>query len=342
MKRIGLMGCGTVADYGHLPVLRKHPGLDLVALFDPDKGRVEAAASKFGVKGAFTDSEEFLSSGLDAVAVTSPAPFHVRNIGDAARHGLHVLCEKPLAMDEAGCREAIAAARRAGVMLFTAFDYRFSPVSMEIRRLIQEGAIGRVGAMRLIYVWNCHGKFSRGPNGERIQNARRDGRMDEGGPMVDCGVHQIDLARWWTGSEVTDWTASGAWVDDYEAPDHVYLHMNHECGTHTTVEMSYSYCHTAAEPAWLFTYEIIGERGVIRYDRGRKLFEVRSDKETRRLEFASEKNFAGLYDAFADALETGRPGDLPIGEDGLAATVLSRGATVQIIERRQSGSQRNQ
>jgi len=334
MKRIGLMGCGTVAGYGHLPALRDTKGLTTHALFDPDETRLHAMQQRFGVSHAFTDVEAFLSSGIDAVTITSPAPCHRQNVADAARHGLPILCEKPLAMTEDEAAEMIATAERAGVMLFTGFDYRFSPVSQKIRQLVRDGAIGEVRSLRLIYIWHCHGRYVTTADGRRVTQARRDGRMAEGGPMVDCGVHQIDLARFWLGSEVARWSAAGAWVDDYEAPDHVYLHMDHACGAHTMVEMSYAYCHTVAEPWMHFEYELIGTDGLIRYDRTSKCFEVRMPKGTEALPFGSEKSFPGLYAAFATALETGEPGDLPTGRDGLEATRIARAATLAVQDAR--------
>jgi len=334
MKRIGLLGCGTVADYGHLPAIVATPRLRLAALFDPDEKRLRDACRKFGAEAGFTDPEAFFRSGLDGVSVTSPAPCHRGNVLAAVRHGKPVLCEKPLAMDEAECREMIDAATAAGVMLFTGFDYRFSPVSLKIRELVTGGAIGQTRSLRLIYIWHCHGKFSRTPAGALVRNERRHGRMIEGGPLVDCGVHQIDLARFWLGSEVVRFGAHGAWVDEYEAPDHVYLHMDHACGAHTLVEMSFSYCHTAAEPINTFLYELIGTDGVIRYDRNAKVFEVRGRDGTIPLPFAPEKNFAGMYTAFRDALDTGASALLPTGEDGLIAARISRQATDQAIRDR--------
>ena len=334
MKRIGLMGCGTVADYGHLPAIVQAPGLCLAALFDPDEGRLRRAQAKFGAPAAFTDQEEFLHSGIDAVAITSPAPCHRENVLAAIRQGLPVLCEKPLAMDEAECEEMIAAAATAGVMLFTGFDYRFSPAARRIRELVRAGAVGQVRSLRLIYIWHCHGKYQRAADGRLLENERRRGRMLEGGPLVDCGVHQIDLARFWLGSEVTRFQAHGAWVDEYEAPDHAYLHLDHACGAHTLVEISYSYCHTAAEPINTFLYELIGTDGIIRYDRHAKSFELRHRTGTTTLPFAPEKNFAGMYEAFREALETGHSEVLPTGTDGLLAARISRLATEQMIRDR--------
>ena len=130
-------------------------------------------------------------------------------------------------MTEAEIEEMIALTRQAGVMLFTAFDYRFSPAAQTIRRLVAERAIGEVRSLRLIYIWNLHGKYTTHAEGRRFLNDRREERMREGGPMVDRGVHQIDLARWWLQQEVVRWSGHGVWVEDYEAPDHLYLHMDH-------------------------------------------------------------------------------------------------------------------
>lgn len=333
MARIGLMGCGVVADYGHVPAILSTDGLELVALFDPDAERLQAMQQKFAVPADYTDTADFFATPLDAVVVTSPAPFHLQNIRDAARAGVHILCEKPLAMTVDEIEAMIDCTTQAGVQLFTAFDYRFSPVSQQIRQLLAEGAIGTVRSLRLIYVWNLHGKYTTLPDGRRVTSPRRDGRMAEGGPMVDCGVHQIDLARYWMG-EVDRWSVAGAWVDEYEAPDHMYLHLDHTGGAHTMVEISFSYCHTAVEPISHFTYQLIGTEGLIRFDREAGIFEVRSSIGTRQLPTAGEKNFAGMYQAFSHFLATGDPGALPTAHDGLQATRLARSATDTLIAQR--------
>jgi len=329
--RVGLMGCGTVGMYGHLPALAAAAGLELAALFDPDSTRLKAAQDEFAVPHAFTDVEPFFTSDLDAVVIASPAGAHLQNVRDAARHARHVLCEKPLALTETDAEHMIDEMESARRMLFTCFVYRFSPVALEIKRLIQDGTIGRAASLRLVYNWDCHGKYEMDGAGHRVIQKRREDRMLEGGPMMDCGVHQIDLARWWLGSEVVHQHAHAAWADEYEAPDHVYLHLDHASGAHTMVEMSYSHGHTAAEPISHFCYEIIGTDGLIRYDRERQLFEVRNPAGTRALPWDHEKNFAGTCAAFARALETGEPGDLATGDDGLIATRIARIATEQVI-----------
>ena len=150
--------------------------------------------------------------------------------------------------------------------------------------------------------------------------------------MVDCGVHQIDLARWWTGSEIVHQTASAAWVDEeWEAPDHMWLHLDHANGIHTAVEMSFSYTHTAKEPLSHFSYHLIGTEGIIRYDRDHWHFELRTKHGTFYLPGASEKNFHGMYAQWRDALEAGNSGGLPTARDGLVVTRIARTATDNVI-----------
>ncbi len=334
MKKIGIMGCGMIAEYGHLPAILATEGLEAWAVYDPDPIRAYGLQHKFGIPHGYAVSEMFFQSGIEAVVVASAAPAHRQNVEDAARHGLPVLCEKPLAMNDADAEAMIGAMDAAGKTLASGFCYRYSPVAQNIKRLVQDGAIGEVRSLRLVYIWNLHGRDRVTPEGGLVSNPYWQGRMDEGGPMVDCGVHQIDLARWWLGSEVIGHQAAGAWVEDNEAPDHMWLHLDHADGAHTTAEMSFSYGHTALDPRAHFSYNIIGTEGLIRYDRDGWLFEVRTRRGTHRLAGASEKNFEGMYAAFARALETGDVGDLPTGWDGLRATQIARRATEEVIARR--------
>lgn len=331
MKRIGLMGCGVVADYGHAPAIANTPGLELTSVYDPNPVAARRMQSRFPWTRAFDQLEPFLASGIDAVTVTSPAPAHASNVAAAAAHGLHVLCEKPLATSEEEADRMIATMDDAGLMLGVAFCYRFSSVAQRIREMVEQRWIGDVRAMRLIYVWNLHGKWESDGNGGAVESPRRIGRFLEGGPLVDCGVHQIDLARWWTGSEVARFRAAGAWVEEHETPGHVWLHMDHENGCHTAVEVSFSYCQTARDPVDLFTYELIGTDGLIRYVRDGWRFEVRNSRGTEFLPGGSEKDFGAMYAAWRDALEAGTLGAVPHPRDGQVATRIATRATEEIL-----------
>ena len=88
IRKIGLIGCGAVAGYGHLPAIRDVKDLELFALYDPNKETLAAAEAKFEVRHAFSEIEPFLHCGIEAVTITSPAPAHKQNVLDAARHNL--------------------------------------------------------------------------------------------------------------------------------------------------------------------------------------------------------------------------------------------------------------
>lgn len=328
------MGCGMVARYGHLPAILSTPSLHLHAVFDPDAANLRLAREQFGVQHVFTDAEAFFASGIQGVSITSPAPCHLENVLQAAAHRLPAICEKPLAMNRAEGERMIAATRSAGVALHAAFCYRFSPCALKIRELVRNRAIGEVRSLRLIYNWSLHGKFATDPEGRRIIQKRREDRMLEGGPMIDCGTHQIDLATFWLGSPVASFSARGAWVDDYEAPDHMWLHMDHANGAHTVVEISYSYHHTTQNRRSEFVYELIGTDGVIRYDREASSFTVSTPSGVECLDFAPEKNFAGLYAEWARSLARGSSELLASADEGLRVVEIAAGATSAAVAAR--------
>lgn len=337
-KKIGVLGCGMIAELGHLPAMKHVAGMELYAVYDISWTRALAMQNKFQIPHAYPTEKEFWESDMDAVVICTPAPYHLSNVLQAAQHGKHVLCEKPLAMNETDILRMMTTMEDAGLMLFTGFTYRFSGSAREIHRLVRSGAVGEVRALRLTYLWNLHGKWSWNDKGERIASPLRVGRMLEGGPMVDCGVHQIDLARWWLGSEVEWQRGIGVWVEDYQAPDHVYLHMGHACGAHTMVEMSFSYNATSREPRSHFQYELIGSDGVLRYNREEHSFELRNSHGTQWLAWHPEKNFAGMHGEFVHALATGEVRDMPTARDGLLATRIARLATEEAVRDREASS----
>jgi predicted dehydrogenase len=314
-----------VADYGHSWAIQQTPGLTLTALCDPNPEALGKLAERFPDARTFTDPAEFFAfSEIDAVSVCTPAPLHREHVEAATARGLHILCEKPLAMTEGDIAAMIQAADKADVLLATALCYRFSPVAQAFRKAFSEGWIGDIRALRLVYLWGLHGKFDE----HGVESPRRIGRFVEGGPLVDCGVHQLDLALWWTGSPVRSWQSAAAWIEEHESPGHVWLHLDHESGVHTCVEVSFSYGQTAKEPCDLFTYEAIGTEGVLRYDRNGWLLEARTSRGTHRLEGASEKSFHGMYALWRDCLEAGKllP-DMPTAHDGRLLTRIAREAT---------------
>jgi predicted dehydrogenase len=328
--QLGLIGSGGVARLGHLPGIQSAEGVDIHAICDVNEENLRNVQAEFDVPHIFTDVAAFLESGIEAVTVTSAAEAHHQNVMDASRSGLPVLCEKPLALNQADCAEMMGAMKQANAPLYMAFCYRFSASALKIQELLQQKAIGNVRSLRLIYTW-CYGRKHEDGIGSKVRKAYED-RMLEGGPMLDCGQHQIDLARWWLGSEVVDVKGHGAWVENYEAPDHVWAHLTHENGAHTAVEMSYSYGHTCKE--WLneFVYELIGTEGVIRYDRFRETLMLHNGESSREFEYTYSKDFRAMYEEFSRAVASGGSDLLATDQDGVLAVEIAQSATAQAIE----------
>lgn len=143
-KKIGILGCGMIAELGHLPAMKHVAGLNPYAVYDISWSRALAMQAKFQIPHAFPTQQAFWESDIDAVVICTPAPFHLANVMEAAKHKKHVLCEKPLAMTEADIVQMIQVMNQAGLKLFTGFTYRFSGSAKEIHRLVRSGAIGEV------------------------------------------------------------------------------------------------------------------------------------------------------------------------------------------------------
>jgi predicted dehydrogenase len=331
--RIGLMGCGSVADFGHLPAIGRCSDFELVGLYDPVPGKAKSYADRFG-GSAFETDEKFFTTPMDAVAICSPLAFHSDNVMLASQYGVHVLCEKPIAATEDEAADMIAVMEDSGKGFFVGLVYRFSDVAATMRQWLREGVIGDVRHIRMQYLWNLHGQWVQDASGQWVESPLWRGRMLEGGPLIDCGVHQIDLIRWMTGREVVACDGFGAWVAKYDAPDHVTSHLSLQGGITATVEVSFTYGHTARDPLSIFTYELIGTGGVARFDRGGYVLEARTGDQIIRAEGASEKNFDGMYSQFAKYITHGEVGALASPDDALVATKVAIECTDRAMARR--------
>ncbi len=334
--RIGVCGLGVVAGYGHLPAIAGDPRLRLAAVYDPLPGRADDVARRFSAEFATDDEDTFFARDLDAVVVCSPLGAHKANVLRAAERGFHVLCEKPIAPSDSDAAEMQAAMERAGRLFAIGFVYRASHVTRTLQRWIAEGALGEIRLLRLSYLWDLHGRYSKDERGAWREDPRWRGRMLEGGPMVDCGVHFLDLARLLAGSGFVSGQGSGAWLADYEPPDYVLGSLAHANGCRTVVEVGFSYGHTAREPRDLFSYDVVGTGGTARYVRDGWLLERRSGDGTLVVPGGSEKDFAGMVGAFAEALRTGDLGPLASAEEARDATRWALRLTRDAVETRVS------
>lgn len=146
--RIGFIGLGRIFSL-HLAGYAGDPRVDLVAGFDPDPAAREAAGRLVPGLRLHDDLDRFLTEGLDLIEVLSPHPLHAQHTIAALRAGAHVSVQKPMAIDLAQADAMIAAARETGRQLRVFENYRFYQPLQRMKRLLDEGAIGRPLALHM-------------------------------------------------------------------------------------------------------------------------------------------------------------------------------------------------
>lgn len=185
---IGLVGAGAIMRLSHGPTIGRSSDAELVAVFDRDLARAEAITKDFGGK-AFDNLEAMLAhKGVDAVIVATPNRFHAEGVIAAAKHGKHVFCEKPLAIDIAEAQAMIDACREGNVVLQVGFNQRFWGQVQIAKQLIDSGFIGKIHQVRSQY----SEKSSAYPAASRY---RYDLAQSGGATIIDLTIHRIDLVR---------------------------------------------------------------------------------------------------------------------------------------------------
>jgi len=189
--RVGIAGCGKIAR-NHLAALRGVPGVEVAAVADVDAARARAFAADHGVPRSYGDVEEMLASGLDAVTVCTPHDAHEAGVLAAARHRTHVLCEKPIALGVEQAHRMVAATAAAGVRFGVAFQRRFWPAAVRIRRALDEGALGPPVTGAVVARLNRDAAYYAEPwRGRRA--------TEGGGVLMTQAIHHIDLLQWYLG-----------------------------------------------------------------------------------------------------------------------------------------------
>lgn len=205
MVGICLIGCGRAGMIHARNFAGKVPGARMVAAADPVAAALAAAQEELGVASGYLDYREALQNpAVDAVVIVSPTKYHREIALAAAAAGKHILCEKPMAMDERECDDMIAAAELNKVKLQIGFMRRFDESFVAAKQMIEAGEIGDVVLIK---------SHTRGPSMPRpwmydIQASN--------GPLAEVNSHDIDTLRWFAQSEFQHVYAIGG---NYRCPD---------------------------------------------------------------------------------------------------------------------------
>jgi len=261
MIKFGIVGVGTHARWAVMDAINKTAkNCRLVAACDICADNLKGLAEE-GIK-TFTDLNKMLDGvEMDALYVATTAKTHYELTVSALRKGLHVICEKPMADSIEKCEDMIKEAEKANRKLAITFENRYHPEIRKIKEWIDAGYLGKVEAFHYHLFTSAYKTF-----GPRVDRRKR--LLDLAG-VLDCGIHTLDLARYFFGGDWMDICARGAWFgEDLANAPHISILGRMTSGVMSTITYSYAYGAYFEAEAKNHMFTIVGNEGIIDYYSG--------------------------------------------------------------------------
>lgn len=193
MTRVGIIGAGKMCQNGHLPAYDKIDECEIVAICDINEDRLYSFKDRYPKAKLYTDFREMIDAEeLDCVDICTPNNIHSVAAVYALEHGIHVLTEKPDAINASEAERMKAAAEKSGKVLMAIRNNRYRPTTKFLKEFIANGEMGE------IYAGRCGWIRRRGIPG--WGGWFTDKEQSGGGPLIDLGVHLIDLAMYIMGN----------------------------------------------------------------------------------------------------------------------------------------------
>ena len=321
MKKLhfGLIGVGNIAPL-HARAIQATPEAELVAVATRNAERGRAFVEKYGGQW-YPDYAELLQrSDVDIVTICTPHDLHAPMTVAAAQAGKHVLCEKPLARTTAECDKMIAACDRAGVTLGVVFQSRFEPLSLQLKRLINEGALGRL-------VWNSANTiWYRSAEYYRSGPWRGTWAHEGGGVLINQAIHAIDLLLWLTGMPDRVVAQTRTLNHAIEVEDGAIAILEY-----TDNRLGLIQATTAAYPGYTERLEVYGTRGSAIYHKGEGRLEwhLLDPREDHVLT-------AGISSGAANPMDISAAGHIAVFQDFATAIREGRQPAIDGVEGRHS------
>ncbi len=249
--KIGIVGVGGVAQLHRRGYLAA--GAELVALADPDAAALRSRALAWDVERSFESYlEMFEDGGLDAVSICTPTSVHAAPTLAAAAAGIHVLCEKPIALDLDQARRMIDACSEAGVVLMVNHQLRSHGAAALAKQMLERGDLGDITHVRLRQAHDWAGA-------PQVRASFSTRASSGGGTLLDNGCHLMDLARYF-GSDVEEVYARAA-TRKYavELEDTAHVSLRFVTGAIGTVEVAWT------ATGWEEAFSIYGTGGALEY-----------------------------------------------------------------------------
>ena len=295
MIRYGIVGFGLHAVKRLMPGFAEAHNCRVTALSRRDLAKARQSAADFNIPYAFDSAHDLCASPeVDAVLVATPNACHLQDVLTAVSARKPVLCEKPMGMSAAQCREMVEAAHKAGVLLGVAQVFRFEDSTARLRQHVASGLIGKPILARAEFSF---------PGRSAARTWIHDDAIAGGGPIADVGVHCIDTLRYILDDQIVRITARAV-SDSFSAGVEAaaILILEFVRGTLAAALVSF-------RAEYRTPLEIVGETGVLRADDGLNVerpisIQLRRASTVQQTELVSNQYaYARQVDMFASAVE---------------------------------------
>jgi UDP-N-acetylglucosamine 3-dehydrogenase len=235
--KVGVIGCGAIAEAVHIPGYRRiSDKVEIAAIADIDKQILNDVGDRYGISDRYLDWHDLIRrEDIDAVSVCTPNYLHAEQTIAALGAGKHVMCEKPMATSVQEAQAMLQARDAAGKKLFVGFTHRYMHHNIRAKQIVDEGVIGSPYIMRI--------RFSHdGPY--KSWSAKTDWFFDreraKGGALLDMGIHAIDLMRWFFGEATAVKASCGTYVKEIDVEDTAILIIEFGSGKIGYIEVGWS------------------------------------------------------------------------------------------------------
>lgn len=267
--RVGVVGLGW-PGLRHLESYLKHPDVEVLAVCDANPTLLASTRQTYQIERGFGDLDSLLAlDGLDAVSICTPNFLHEPMVRAALAAGKHVLCEKPLAASLAQGERIAAAARDSDRVCMIGFSRRYREDSRAIKAIVESGDLGEI--------YHAHSGWFRRRFNPSVRGWFLSKEKSGGGPLIDLGVHVLDLALWFMGNPRAI-AVSGAVSHHFgerlgrgtpvDVEDMASAYVRLENGAIVILETSwYSFTGTSSATDHVFC-QLLGTRGGAKIDLG--------------------------------------------------------------------------
>jgi xylose dehydrogenase (NAD/NADP) len=243
--RWGVLSTANIGRAAVNPAIQASDNGELLAVGSREPERARAFAERHGIPVHHGSYEALLDDErVEAVYIPLPNALHLEWTVRAARAGKHVLCEKPLALDAAQCREMAAAAGEHGVLLMEAFMYRFHPRTERVIAMVRAGALGPPRIIRSAFTFRL----------SRYEDIRWSKELG-GGALMDVGCYCVDITRRLAGAQPVEVQAAATWTErDVDSETAGLLRFDEGLVAHFDCALTLERCEfyeVAGPQAWL-------------------------------------------------------------------------------------------